>query len=245
MTEAQKLNTAILYFSRTPMEEARQKPFTSEKEFYKNFRIAGLLRSHTQRQIKKTGLPYFVFDERNQKGATFGEKLTEAFKAVFKRGYKHVIAVGNDTPRLESHHMKIAANQMEGAAADIVLGPAADGGAWLMGFNRTTFNEELIKNSAWNSDNPLASILEHFEDVCVISMLEVFHDVDNREDLRKFLTNTGSHDCLHRLKNSILALFQFFQVEFYTFQESVADLGFNYNFLLRAPPSASDFLSSN
>ncbi|NBC66027.1 MAG: DUF2064 domain-containing protein [Bacteroidetes bacterium] len=243
MTEALGLNTAILYFSRTPIEEARQKSFTSGKEFYKNFRIAGLLRSHTQRQIEKSGLPYFVFDERNQKGVTFGEKLTEAFKAVFSRGYQHVIAVGNDTPRLESHHMIKAANQMEKAAADIVLGPATDGGTWLMGFSHNNFREEFLKNTAWNSNNLLTSIVKHFENSCDISMLEVFDDVDNCEDLEKLLTNTRFHDLLHRLKRNILALFQLFRVEFYPFRESVIDLYFYYFFLLRAPPTASDALS--
>lgn len=240
MTEAQISNTAILYFSRTPLEEARQKSFTSEKEFYTNLRIAGLLRSHTQRQIEKTGLPYFVFDERNQKGVTFGEKLIEAFKAVYRRGYKHVIAVGNDTPRLESRHISEAAEQLQHQTSDIVLGPATDGGTWLMGFSYDSFNPEVIKGLAWNSQDLLASVFEQLNPSFKIFLLEEFDDVDNEEDLWKFLKLANCREFLLSLKKSIRELLETEEFGSSTHQDLFLNTNLTYNFLLRAPPPLSD-----
>lgn len=245
MTEDQRSNTAILYFSRTPMEEARRKSFSSEKEFYTNFRIAGLLRSHTQRQIEKTALPYFLFDERNQKGVTFGEKLTEAFKAVFRRGYDYVIAVGNDTPRLESHHILEAAEQLKHQTSDIVLGPAADGGTWLMGFSRISFEPEVIKDLAWNSQDLLESIFEQINSSFNVFLLEKFEDVDNEEDLLEFLRLANNHEFLLSLKKSIRDLLDLVEFSFSLYQTLLFYTNLTYNFLLRAPPSASDFHPTN
>lgn len=237
MTKAKKSNTAVLYFSLSPWEEARQKSFTSGKRFYKNFKIAGLLGNHTKRQIQKSGLPYFVFDEHNQKGANFGEKFVAAFESMLDKGYDYVIAVGNDTPRLESRHILMAANQLEGEASDIVLGPATDGGTWLMAFSRKSFNSEILNNLAWNSGDLLTSIFEQLGRSQEISLLETFDDLDTEEDLQKFLQHTNTNDFLYRLKKNIWALFELIQVEFYTYQDSRKSSDLNYHFLLRAPPA--------
>lgn len=233
-------NTAVIYFSLSPWKEARQKSFVSGRQFYKNFRIAGLLRDHTKQQIDQTGLPYFVFDEHNQEGDTFGEKFVSAFDAVFGKGFDNVIAVGNDTPGLQSDHILNASGQLENELSDIVLGPASDGGTWLMGFSRSSFDGGVIKDIAWNSEDLLHSIFEQLGDSNQISLLEKFDDLDSEEDLRKFLHRTQDHHLLAQLKNNIRGLFELLHVEFHPHQDSLKNTDLSYNFLLRGPPSISD-----
>lgn len=241
MQKVKRSNTAVIYFSLSPGKEALQKSFVSGAEFHKNVRIAGLLRDHSKRQIEQSGLPYFVFNEHNQKGDTFGEKIAYAFDAVFRKGYDYVIAVGNDTPRLHSNHIINAANQLENKLSDIVMGPADDGGTWLMGFSRCSFDVESIKNLAWNSNNLLKTIFEKLGNPQKISLLETFEDLDTEEDLRRFLQYTDSLDFLSLLKKNIRAILERFRVEFYTPRESLSRFYLTFHIPSRGPPLTSDY----
>ena len=218
MSKAQISNTAVIYFSLTPGVQARKKSFVSGREFSKNFRIAGFLRHHTKRQIEQTDLPLFLFDERNQRGETFGEKIVSAVETVFKKGFEHVVVVGDDTPRLESDHLLGAANELKNGLSDIVLGPASDGGTWLMGFSQRSFAAGIIKNLAWNTDKLLTSIFDQLGDSHLISLLDTFDDLDSDEDLHKFLCSPHSHSSLFRLKRNIQgvldpSMLNFFQIK--------------------------------
>jgi len=240
MHKSKRSNTAIIYFSLSPWKEAQQKSFVSGKEFYKNFRIAALLRTHSRRQIDQTGLPYFVFDEKNQEGVKFGEKLVSAFEHVYREGYEHAIVVGNDTPRLESSHISDAADQLEGRTSDIVIGPATDGGTWLMGFSRDVFDSTLIQKLPWNTDQLLDTIVEQFSENRSIFLLETFADLDNEKDLLDFIQVIHPSDFLQVLKKTILSILEVLQVELHSSLNFLKSTYLSYNFLLRGPPVISD-----
>lgn len=236
-------NTAVIFFSLSPWKEAKQKSFVSGKGFYKNYRIAALLRDHTKQQIDQSGLPYFVFDENNQVGTSFGEKLASAFGHVFTQGYEHVIVVGNDTPKLESSHILCAAGQLSDRTSDIVLGPATDGGTWLMGFSCRAFDSTLIKKLPWNSDRLLDTIIEQLNESQNILLLETFADLDKEKDLLNLIQIIHPNDFLRVLKQAILSILENFQVEFHPFKYSITDTYLSYSFLKRGPPATSDYRS--
>ena len=245
MSKTQISNTAVIYFSLTPGVQARKKSFVSGGEFSKNFRIAGFLRHHTKRQIEQTDLPFFLYDERNQRGETFGEKIVSAVEAVFKKGFNHVVVVGDDTPRLQSDHLLGAANELQNGLSDIVLGPAGDGGTWLMGFSQRSFDAGIIKNLAWNTGKLLTSIFDELGNSHLISLLDTFDDLDSDEDLQKFLCGPHSHNSLFRLKRNIQGVLDSCPVEFFPNQTSLRSTVQSFNFLLRGPPSASDLSPLN
>ena len=238
-------NTAVIYFSLTPGVEARKKSFVSDREFSKNFRIAGFLRHHTKRQIDQTDLPLFLFNAHNQRGDTFGEKIVSAVETVFNKGFEHVVVVGNDTPRLESCHLLRAANELQNGLSDIVLGPAGDGGTWLMGFSQRSFVAGIIKNLSWNTDRLLTSIIDQLGDSHLISLLDTFDDLDSNEDLRKFLCDPHSHNSLYRLQKNILRVLDLGCADYLPNQTSLKSTFQSYSFLLRGPPSASDLYHLN
>jgi glycosyltransferase A (GT-A) superfamily protein (DUF2064 family) len=234
-------NTAVIFFSLTPREEARQKSFVSGGEFVKNFRIAGLLRDHVKRQIDQTDLPCFLFDEHNQKGKTFGEKFVHALDGVFNKGFDNVIVVGSDTPMLQSEHVLKAADALQTECSDVVLGPAGDGGTWLMGFSRRSFNADIVKDLHWKTDNLLNSVIEQLGGSHLITFLDTFEDLDSDVDLQNFLRGPNTRDGLTLLKKKIHGILEPVHVEFFLNQTSLKSTDQSYSFLLRGPPAAPDY----
>lgn len=233
-------NTAVIFFSLTPREEARQKSFVSGGEFIKNFRIAGLLRGHVKRQIDQTDLPCFLFDEYNQKGETFGEKFVSAIEKVFNDGFENVIVVGSDTPMLQSEHVLKAADELQNELSEIVLGPAGDGGTWLMGFSYQSFDADIVENLPWKTDNLLNSLIEQMGGSHLMSFLDTFDDLDSDEDLQNFLRCLHARDGLIRLKKKIQEVIKHGRVEFFPSHSLLKNREQSYSFLLRGPPAASD-----
>lgn len=234
-------NTAVIFFSLTPREEARQKSFVSGGEFVKNFRIAGLLRAHVKRQIDQTDLPCFLFDEHNQKGKKFGERFVYALDRVFSKGFDNVIVVGSDTPMLQSAHVLNAADELQSERSDIVLGPAGDGGTWLMGFSRRSFDADIVENLQWKTDNLLNSVIEQMGGSHLITFLETFEDLDSDVDLQKFLRNQITSDGLVLLKKKIQVILESARFESFLNQTSLKSTDQSYSFLLRGPPAASEY----
>lgn len=67
-----------------------------------------------------------------QRGATFGERLAAAITDVRALGYDHVVVVGTDTPGLATADLTRAFHALE-TGGTVVLGPAHDGGCYLIG----------------------------------------------------------------------------------------------------------------
>jgi len=212
----QSSNIAILFFSRSAKAEGQNKRFLQEQNIPQNTRVAELLITHTYSQIQKTDLPCFHIDEKQQVGNNFGERLTNAFQQIFKKGYNYVISVGNDTPQLKAKHIREAARQLGSTKADIVLGPDIDGGTWLMGYSRDSFRESTFRHLPWNTAHLLDTILERY-DGNEIHLLEKLCDIDFAKDLKAFLDRQTSEvrlrDLLRQLQSIIASADQYFTFE--------------------------------
>jgi glycosyltransferase A (GT-A) superfamily protein (DUF2064 family) len=241
MVSDKSSHTAVLYFTLTPEAEAKEKNFASGSSLRSNKEIAQLLQNHTQHQIHRSGLPFFVFDEHNQAGSSFGEKITRAFIDVFKQGYDNVIAVGNDTPEIKPDHLLQTSELLESGRSSVVLGPAADGGTWLIGFNKNAFNSKSFQSLPWKSSDLFSAIIEEFCDQESITQLEYFGDIDRPEDLDLFLTSDLNGEKLLQLRRRISSLITpqtTFTGEKLVFQK----LSGSFNsLLLRGPPNSSDY----
>ena len=226
-------HTAILFFSRSGPGEAKHKQFVSDSR--KNSRVAHSLITHSYQRAKQADLPVFHIDEQQQQGATFGERFTHAFQQVFERGYDYVISVGNDIPQMQTHHIKKAAQQLSSGQADVVLGPDADGGTWLMGYSRKAFSADGFRRLPWNTDRLLATILDQRNNI-KIHQLERLSDIDDGRAFQQFLRDkwiSVSLTALIRRLRTILGAF--------TPHPSTVSLFFSQFFshranLLRAPP---------
>ena len=140
-------HTAVLLFTRTSAEEAQAKRFCRSRR--KNEAIASGLIKRSHDLVQQAGLPLVVIDSARQQGSTFGERLQHAFAQAFAQGYEQIICLGNDTPGLTPATLRQAAEALE--QQDYVFGQATDGGVYLMGMHRHTFQQLDFSAISWNT----------------------------------------------------------------------------------------------
>lgn len=171
--------TAILIFANSASKEVEQKSFLSKE-------IVCALNEQTLNIVEKTGLPYFHFSEKEQKGNNFGERFTNAIASIFKKGYSKVITIGNDTPHLQSHHIKSTSEKL--ANNHLVLGPSKDGGFYLMGITKAHFCKKTFLKLPWQTEK-LSSAINKIIAVkqLVVHFLEHLQDIDVKEDIKKII----------------------------------------------------------
>lgn len=119
-------------------------------------------------------------DYQEQPAGDLGQRMSTAFESAFACGIEHVIGIGTDVPPLTAAILQQADKNLENH--DIVLGPAADGGYYLIGMN--SLHPELFVNIDWGTERVYAQTLE----VCThldlkIAKLPVLPDIDRPEDL--------------------------------------------------------------
>jgi hypothetical protein len=117
---------------------------------------------------------------RLQKGGDLGERLTDCFQQAFGEGVERLVVVGSDSPTLPLERLGQAFEAL--AEAAVVLGPARDGGYYLVGASR--FLPELFQNIAWGGPQVLAQSLEVLSRIGVSPrLLTSWYDVDTMDDV--------------------------------------------------------------
>jgi glycosyltransferase A (GT-A) superfamily protein (DUF2064 family) len=188
---------ALLYFSRSPLAESRHKRFVN-RDSSKNRQVADLLVSQSLKHVENSGLPYFLFDETRQKGDTFGERLTNAFDELFKKGFDGVIAVGNDCPGLGSVNWELITQIMKQNRP--VLGPTPDGGSYLIGLTRESFHNDSFRQIPWKTRNVHQSLCKYLK-----SGGFDLYEIDAQRDINKF------DDLLYFLKTRFTGILKHFK----------------------------------
>jgi len=200
----QQNRQAILLFTRTGEQEARSKSWSRSAGQKSNQKIAELLIGRTRCSAAKTEADLVVYDSERQQGQSFGERFTNAFQDLFDSGYSDVVAVGNDTPELNSWHLNRALEQLEQNKA--VLGPSRDGGVYLIGLTKSMFNPKTFQDLPWETSK-VNNTLEHWltEQEIAIESLEPLQDIDNEKDLRRFLSMQATELGLRRIIRRIVS----------------------------------------
>lgn len=99
---------------------------------------------------RKSGLPCFVVTSDEQVGHCFGERFYQALASVCARGFRSVIAIGNDCPQLSVRELAAAKASLQAGKA--VLGPATDGGVYLLGLRADQWaNKAAFLRVRWNT----------------------------------------------------------------------------------------------
>jgi glycosyltransferase A (GT-A) superfamily protein (DUF2064 family) len=172
--------TAILIFANSSSKEACLKPF------FKAEALFSTLNSEIINKVKNTNLPYFIIDENEQIGHTFGERFANAIKSIYKKGYDTVISVGNDTPQLKtSQILKAHASVTE---SNYVLGPSQNGGFYLLALHKSNFNYNTFIKLPWQTSAIRKSLQKHFLYNNTYTLLKYLKDLNTTLDLSYFTT---------------------------------------------------------
>lgn len=117
---------------------------------------------------------------RQQRTGDLGQRMLAAFQQAFVSGRGRVAIIGTDCPEVDSEVLRQAFTALQ--QSQVVLGPAADGGYYLIGLNCLV--PELFRDIAWGSSQVLAQTQEIIRLLKLkVSYLPLFHDVDYPEDL--------------------------------------------------------------
>lgn len=133
-------------------------------------------------------LDYYKFPKFLQKGKDLGERMERAFGQAFAQNYEKVIIIGSDCIEITSEIIEDAFTALD--AHNVVVGPAHDGGYYLLGMDR--HYSHLFKDKVWStSDVFLDTLLEIKRLRLSYSLMPTLSDVDEEKDLgtlRKHLT---------------------------------------------------------
>nr|WP_299387501.1 TIGR04282 family arsenosugar biosynthesis glycosyltransferase [Allomuricauda sp.] len=119
------------------------------------------------------------YKKKLQKGEDLGERMLNAFREGFQSGYEKIIIIGSDMYDLSALELEAAFQQL--GANDFVVGPAQDGGYYLLGM--TTLKEELFQDKTWGTGSVLPDTMENLKGNTV-GMLPLKNDVDHYEDIK-------------------------------------------------------------
>jgi uncharacterized protein len=121
---------------------------------------------------------------RNQKGADLGDRLAAAFAELLSRPEDRAVVIGTDCPDLTPDLVREAFATL--GRHEAVLGPADDGGYYLIGLSRQA--PELFRGIAWGTGSVLAQTLERAKGAGLnVAMLGALWDIDTPEDLVRFV----------------------------------------------------------
>ena len=110
-----------------------------------------------------------------------GRRMAACFDGWFRRGAERVVLVGTDCPTLAPEDVHTAFKRLE--SADVVLGPASDGGYVLIGLSAP--RPELFADIDWSSGDVLAQTVGVVRRADLsLSLLPVQCDLDTVEDVR-------------------------------------------------------------
>jgi len=113
-----------------------------------------------------------------------GDRMVDAFDRRFSEGEERVIIIGSDCPLITPEHLQAAADAL--AENDVVLGPAVDGGYWLVAQRRP--GVDLFSDIPWSSHDTLETTRRRLAGIgAAWTELEELRDVDTREDLEAAL----------------------------------------------------------
>lgn len=119
------------------------------------------------------------FQKYLQKGADLGEKMENAFLESFEHGYEKVVIIGSDLYDLTPQIISAAFQQLN--KNEVVIGPAKDGGYYLLGMK--FLHKNIFKGKNWGKDTVLKETLEDLKDTKT-QFLPVLNDVDIYEDIQ-------------------------------------------------------------
>lgn len=121
------------------------------------------------------------YERRVQMGPDLGERMYRAFADGFAAGYEHICIIGSDCYELTREIIRQAFEKLE--ANDVVIGPAEDGGYYLLGLK--CLNEALFTGKTWSTSSVLLDTLNNIKEAGQsVALLPELTDVDEEKDLR-------------------------------------------------------------
>lgn len=129
-----------------------------------------------------------IYEKQLQEGADLGERMADAFKKGFDAGFENIVIIGSDMYDLAPSDLEEAFQKL--LSSEYVLGPAHDGGYYLLGMKK--YNPDLFKNKKWGTSTVLQDTLNNLKGQSTYLMktkndIDVYDDIKDIEVFHPFL----------------------------------------------------------
>ncbi|SHG84435.1 hypothetical protein SAMN05444372_110149 [Flavobacterium micromati] len=120
------------------------------------------------------------YHKKLQSNGDLGNRMHDAFETLFEMGYQNCIIIGSDLLDLKTSLIDTAFIKL--LDHDAVIGPAEDGGYYLLGLKRN--NTLIFQNKDWGTSTVLKATISDLaaHKVC---LLDTLNDIDTFEDLEQ------------------------------------------------------------
>ena len=120
------------------------------------------------------------FRQEVQSGEDLGARMKSALTDEFLHGYTSIVMIGTDCPELDEASISHAFKQLE--VKDLVVGPALDGGYYLLGLS--AMHAELFEGIAWSTSSVLSDTVQIAERLSLsMAFTSEKRDIDTLADL--------------------------------------------------------------
>jgi len=130
-----------------------------------------------------------IYRKFAQSGNGLGIRMQAAFEALFNKGYQHICIIGSDCYELTPDIILQAFDTLH--QYNVVIGPSADGGYYLLGLSR--MQPSLFTNIEWSTNK----VLQQTINACIIAdcphaLLPLLQDIDDEQDWIQYQTKAAS-----------------------------------------------------
>jgi len=122
-----------------------------------------------------------VYQKYQQQGNDLGLRMLNAFELAFERNYDKVLIIGSDLYDLKPKHIEDAFTKLN--THEVVIGPAQDGGYYLVGMK--TLHTNIFKSKTWGTSTVFRDTMKDLQNVDV-HLLQELNDIDTFDDLEKY-----------------------------------------------------------
>ncbi len=130
-------------------------------------------------------------DFQPQQGHDLGQRMANAFSSSFQDGSERLILIGSDLPGLNPQRIREGFEKMKKSPA--CIGPAKDGGYYMIGFQKAHYTEEIFKNMKWSTPEVYTETMIRFNlEKIIPATMPVFTDVDTLEDLKSLIQDDAA-----------------------------------------------------
>ena len=124
-----------------------------------------------------------------QTGEDLGERMKLAFLRCFSEGARSVVLIGSDIPDLPARIVAEAFIALDRNEA--VIGPSVDGGYYLIGFTKDTFNGDVFMALPWGEETVFQETMKILHSAgATVHVLPVWWDIDKHEDIAALIKNS-------------------------------------------------------
>jgi len=124
------------------------------------------------------------FSLLGQSNGSLGDRLFNAVCALLAAGYESVCLINSDSPTLPPERIEMAIAALERPGDRVVLGPAEDGGYYLIGLKNA--HRRIFEDIEWSTERVLHQTLDRANEIGLeIQMLPSWYDLDDAGTLAR------------------------------------------------------------